>query len=94
MKLIIDISEEIMEYIKNNGCLSVIYSDEVAKAIINGKPYEERPQGEWIKDGIGGIGSYRCSLCGRVICTSITNNKPYEDYPFCHCGADMRGKAE
>lgn len=45
-----------------------------------------RPQGEWVKDGIG---SYRCSLCGRVICTSISNDKPYEDYPFCHCGASM-----
>lgn len=38
MKLIIDIPEEIMEYIKNNGCLSVVYNDGVAKAIINGTP--------------------------------------------------------
>lgn len=38
MKRIIDIPEEIMEHIKNNGCLSVIYNDEVAKAIINGTP--------------------------------------------------------
>lgn len=38
MKIVIDIPEEIMEYVKNNGCLSVIYTDEVAKAIINGTP--------------------------------------------------------
>lgn len=38
MKLIIDVPEEIIEYIKNNGCLSVIYTDEVAKAITNGIP--------------------------------------------------------
>lgn len=38
MKIVIDIPEEIMEYIKNNGCLSVIYNDEVAKAITNGTP--------------------------------------------------------
>lgn len=38
MKLTIDIPEEIIEYIKNNGCLSVIYNDEVAKAIIDGTP--------------------------------------------------------
>lgn len=41
MKLIIDISEEVAEYIKNNGCLSVVYNDEVAKAIQNGTPLEE-----------------------------------------------------
>lgn len=38
MKIVIDIPEEIMEYVKTNGCLSVIYTDEVAKAIINGTP--------------------------------------------------------
>lgn len=38
MKQLIDIPEEIMEYIKNNGCLSVIYNNEVVKAIINGTP--------------------------------------------------------
>lgn len=41
MKIVIDIPEGIMEYIKNNGCLSVIYNDEVAKAIINGTPLPE-----------------------------------------------------
>ncbi len=35
-KIIIDIPDKIMEYLRNNGCLSVIYTDEVAKAIING----------------------------------------------------------
>ena len=41
MKIVIDITEEIMEYVKNNGCLSVNYDDEVAKAIINGTPLPE-----------------------------------------------------
>lgn len=41
MKIVIDIPEEIMEYVKNNGCLSVIYDDEVAKAIINGTLCEQ-----------------------------------------------------
>lgn len=45
MKIVINLPEEIMEYVKNNGCLSVIYNDEVVKAITNGIPYEERPQG-------------------------------------------------
>ena len=38
IELVIKIPEEIMEYIKNNGCLSVIYNDEIAKAIKNGTP--------------------------------------------------------
>lgn len=38
MQIVIDISEEIMEYIKNNDCLAVAYGDEVAKAIKNGIP--------------------------------------------------------
>lgn len=41
MKIAIDMSEEIIEYIKNNGCLSVIYNDEVAKAITNGTPLDK-----------------------------------------------------
>ena len=38
IELVIKIPEDIMEYIKNNGCLSVIYNNEVAKAITNGTP--------------------------------------------------------
>ena len=36
MKLIIDIPEEIIEYVQTNGCLSVNYDDEIATAIKNG----------------------------------------------------------
>ena len=89
MKLIIDISEEIMEYIKNNGCLSVIYSDEVAKAIINGKPYEERPQGEWITQEQGAFYPIECSSCHHE---PFCNDEGYVLSEFCpECGADMRG---
>lgn len=38
MRIVIDIPGEIIEYIKNNGCLSVIYNDEVAKAMIDSTP--------------------------------------------------------
>jgi len=41
MQIVIDIPEEIVKYIKNNGCLSVIYIDEVAKAIQKGTPLPE-----------------------------------------------------
>ena len=39
-KIVIDIPEGIMEYVKNNGCLSV-YDEEVTEAIINGTPLPE-----------------------------------------------------
>ena len=50
-----------------------------------------REQGEWLKCEVG---LFKCSICGRHICTSISNDNPYIDYPFCHCGAKMKGGAE
>ena len=56
----------------------------------------ERPQGEWVKvkeyrmciDMSGDIATlYKCSKCGRTI--TILPSK-LANYPFCHCGADMR----
>lgn len=60
-----------------------------------------RPQGEWIKvkeermsvDMSGEIVTrYKCSKCGRVIATFPSKLADY--YPFCHCGAKMKGGAE
>ena len=140
IEVVIKIPEEIMEYVKNNGCLSVIYTDEVAKAIINGTlceqtevkgdlisrewlsnkfaeksdygevdsnngyfsleeiydiidkgpTVEERPKGVWIvKQEMAGafvgdrsVYSYTCPFCKA---------KEFKKYPFCHCGAEMRG---
>ena len=49
---------------------------------------EERPQGKWVRNGVG---SFKCSLCGRGIATSISEEKPSKNYPYCHCGAYMGG---
>lgn len=52
---------------------------------------ESRPKGEWIDVGttIEGIPIYSCSICHREIYTySLVG------FPFCHCGADMRGGAK
>jgi len=54
-----------------------------------GEP-DERPQGEWIPLSAHNI--YRCSECGRTI--ELTIDETLSDYPYCHCGADMRGGAE
>lgn len=69
--------------------------------IDNAPTVEARPQGEWIKvkenrmsiDMSGEIVTqYKCSKCERVIAT--LPSKLAEYYPFCHCGADMRGAKE
>jgi hypothetical protein len=79
MKLIIDIPEKAYELLKSKSEL-----DNIAESIIaNGKPYEERPQGEW---QITKAGFAKCPNC-----------KCEREYPenFCgYCGADMRGKEE
>ena len=61
----------------------------------------ERPQGEWIKEDDEKLeGWYRCSKCGRrvedltddvVIHAGCEDYTIADIYPYCHCGADMRG---
>ena len=36
---------------------------------------------------------YICSECGREI-DVITSDESLDDYPYCHCGADMRKEAK
>jgi hypothetical protein len=60
---------------------------------INTEPtVNERPQGEWLEVTKGiDSNTYKCPFCGRL----INCDKPrLKLYPFCHCGADMRGDEE
>lgn len=51
---------------------------------------QERKKGKWIMLNEGLIiTTYKCSECGRTI-WDVTRCDVSEDYPFCHCGADMR----
>lgn len=57
----------------------------------------EIPQGKWIciddpDDPDDQLNRYKCSECGRII--RIYDWQTFADYPYCHCGADMRGGAE
>ena len=54
-----------------------------------------RKVGKWIKvtDTEFGIG-YKCSECGRFILTESVDGRKLKDYPYCHCGAEMRGSEE
>lgn len=47
---------------------------------------EERPHGEWIIIDDCEKFIARCSVCGRIL-----DSRMVKDYPFCRCGADMRG---
>lgn len=49
----------------------------------------ERPQGKWIIIDDTEKFIAKCSVCGR-----IEDSRVVKDYPFCHCGADMRGAEE
>lgn len=47
---------------------------------------EKRPQGEWIIVDDTEQFIAKCSVCGR-----IEDSRMVKDYPFCHCGASMKG---
>ena len=53
----------------------------------------ERKKGKWIMLDKGLIvTSYKCSECGRTV-RDDTGYDVSKDYPFCHCGANMRGES-
>ncbi len=56
---------------------------------------EERQTGEWIecKSGYDKRDHfYKCSECGRFI--NLICGAKLEDFPYCHCGAEMKGEKE
>ena len=89
MKIVIDIPEDVVECAKSSPNYYPTYHfEKIWSAIVNGTPYEERPQGEWIMDKehtINPLLWYKCNLCG--VYHPPTN--------FCPCcGAKMKGGAE
>lgn len=52
----------------------------------------ERKTGHWIEITSSNH-TYKCSVCGRLL-VNITDgkNNVAKNYPYCHCGADMRGE--
>ena len=78
MKLIIDIPDYNLDDIQNGS----IACGQILKAVKNGIPYEERPQGEWVYHSDGYFAFYTCNRC---------NGFGNDDEKFCsHCGAKMR----
>ena len=60
---------------------------------INALPHEEHTKGHWIKyPELNDVhfDYYKCSECNRVI--KVVRGGSLSKFPFCHCGADMRGE--
>lgn len=53
---------------------------------------KQQKTGHWIRQKtIYGLAeTCECSECGRTIYTS--NDEDLEDFPYCHCGAKMKGE--
>ena len=88
----------IEEDIDSAPIVEVYTEEDMLNATSNGydiaRRLYERPQGEWIliddvDDPEDRLNRYKCSECGRII--KIYDHQTLADYPFCHCGADMRG---
>ena len=75
------------DYYHDSNCVDIPFT-EAFDIIDNAPTIEDRQKGKWI---IGEtydchsdiIKTYTCPFCGV---------KEYSKYPFCHCGADMRGE--
>ena len=54
----------------------------------------ERIKGHWVEIASSNH-TYKCSVCGRLL-VNITDgrNNVSKHYPYCHCGADMRGEQD
>lgn len=63
-------------------------------AVMDNEPsaQPERIKGHWIEITLSNH-TYKCSVCGRLL-VNITDgkNNVAKNYPYCHCGADMRGE--
>ena len=75
---------------KETGCSDCKIKEKIREALKN-----DRPKGKWIVKGRWHIDpqciEYTCSICGREIMREESLDV-IERYPFCHCGADMRGE--
>ena len=65
---------------------------EILKELPSAQP--ERIKGHWIEITLSNH-TYKCSVCGRLL-ANITDgkNNVVKNYPYCHCGADMRGEQD
>jgi DNA-directed RNA polymerase subunit RPC12/RpoP len=84
-------SDNLRKWCERTQCelrIAMNYLPYQGKALSSAQP--EQKKGRWIVIVKGcKLTSYKCSECGRYIADD-TGHDVKEDYPFCHCGADMR----
>lgn len=69
-----------------------IYGSNDKVTMIDLPNVEERKVGKWIEVDKSELGTvWKCSECGRNIVTHSIDNAKLSDYPYCHCGAEMKG---
>ncbi len=79
-------NDPVIEAIKENNSKV----DERPEIDFSGVKYDiDRPKGRWIIVDDTEKFIAKCSICGR-----IEDSRMVKDYPFCHCGAKMKGEAE
>lgn len=87
MQIVIDIGENLYTRLFDMSANTMRDMRAACSTIRNGTPL---PKGHWILKETGiKITSYYCSECGRYV-KDDTGYDVSKDYPFCHCGADMR----
>ena len=87
-KLLKDLKESSKYHAENSREEVLLLSDR--NIVREQQLFEERKKGKWKKKNKEQYyTSYCCSICGRKI--FVQNNETLDDYPYCHCGAEMRG---
>ena len=92
--------EAVIEWLKDKDIIKMNYQEENARRELAELPSvtPQRPKGKWIEQKVCNCyATLKCSVCDRIIEPTFTYGEySYEDieewYPFCHCGADMRGE--
>lgn len=89
MKYIAIIDEEMLSNFRIDDPLVMVATDKMG--FTRGIQLKPLKTGHWIKDYDNSTldGLYHCSVCGRKLW--IPKEEAVSDYPYCHCGADMRG---
>ena len=80
--------EAVAEAMRGLPVVCIDIAEEAIKQLPPAQP--ERIKGHWIEIALSNH-TYKCSVCGRLL-VNITDgkNNVAKNYPYCHCGADMR----
>ena len=85
-------ADRLIEILIDKDYIKTSTQEDNARKLLNFAPTVERSKGKWIAKAIGSKTTwYVCSECGRSVIDD-TGYDIVESYPFCHCGADMRGE--